>query len=250
MPPASAPRSPSGRWPIRAPASGACPSSSATRASSRRRWHVAGTSLAIRRIGSVADAVGTAGHHRRPRRRRHRHGDPRWGRLDPQLRRRRRPLDEAGRDAGPGRRHRRHGVCAAQQGGDARGRARLRRADGDPRRHDRQQAGHGDGGGPDAAHAVHQPHGAARGVRIPAHRSHARTGSCWRTPRCATWASPSRRSPSRRSTRTPARAARSGARSSTPSSRPSRRRRRAASTRRGRSLPTPCSSSRATARTT
>ena len=212
---------------------------------------VAGTPLAIRRIGSVAEAVGRGGHHRRPRRRRHRHGGPptgarsiprygdaavRWtkqagalalaGDIDAMVSA---PLNkEAMHEAGP----------------------RLRGADGDPGRHDPQQAGDGHGRRPHAAHAVHQPHGAARGVRLPAHRPRARPARAGRRGAARHGHRAADDRGRGRSTRTPARTAPSGARSSTPSSRRSRRRGRAASTRAGRSRPTPCSSSRATAPTT
>ena len=197
MPPASARRSPSSRSPIRAPASGACRSSSATRACSSARWRPPARVSPIRRIGAPAEAHGHGRDDRRPRRRRHRHGDATAGaRSIPELRRRRRALDQGGRTLRARGRDRRHGVGAAQQGGDARGRVRLRGADRDPGRADAQQAGDGDGGRPHAPHAVHEPHGAARGVRLPAHRPRARAARRWPTPRCATWGSRSRASPS------------------------------------------------------
>ena len=45
-----------------------------------RAMEATGTRLAIRRIGAVGEATGTAGHHRRPRRCRHRHDDAPLGR--------------------------------------------------------------------------------------------------------------------------------------------------------------------------
>ena len=176
MPPASVPRSRSSRWPTRGPREWCIPLVIGDARVLERAMEATGTRLAGPAHRCRRRSQRHAGNDRRPRRRRDRHGRASLGRDRPALRRGRRALDQGGRPAG---------ARPARSTPWCRRRSTRRRCTRPAIAYEgqteilgeltAQQAGDGHGRRPHAPHAVHEPHGAARGVRVPAHRPRARS---------------------------------------------------------------------------